>query len=151
MTLLHPRWWLNGGPITSTDWQPSYPDTSETQSKISPSLAPSLGIQLARIRESLDPDEQYRFDRQLEQGTRQIAQFQDKTARDLVRIGEQRLQLQALPISAPDPNPRRQFKKKASHGKASARGLSKGEILERQERERAQVQRQQERLQQTEQ
>jgi len=93
ITLLHPRWWLNGGPITSIDWQPSYPDTSETQSKTSPPLAPSLSPRLARMREDLNPDEQYRFDRQLEQGTRQIAQFQNKTARDLVRISEQRLQL----------------------------------------------------------
>ena len=109
-------------------------------------MASVQSLQLTTIREQLNPEEQHRFNRQLKQGSRQIAQFQSKTIQDLIQIGKRRLQLQDLPIGAPDPNPRRKFMKKASHGKASARGLSKGEILERQEREKVQVQRQQERL-----
>jgi hypothetical protein len=40
-------------------------------------------------------------------------------------------QLQALPISNPDPIPKRHYTKKKTHGKADARGVTTAEVANR--------------------
>src|SRR4030095_3809484 len=46
----------------------------------------------------------------------------------LIAIGKEHLELQALPISLPDPVPKRQYRKKKTHGLADARGLTGAEV-----------------------
>jgi hypothetical protein len=65
------------------------------------------------LREQMEPEEKTRFDRQIE------AEHQK-----LIAIGHEHLQLQAFPIGLPDAIPRRQFRKKKTHGLADARGLT---------------------------
>jgi hypothetical protein len=62
-------------------------------------------------------EERARFDRQVE------AQNQK-----LITIGQEHLELQALPIGLPDAVPTRQLPKKKTHGLANARGLTGAEI-----------------------
>jgi hypothetical protein len=50
--------------------------------------------------------------------------------------GRQHLELQALPISNPDPIPKKVFLKKKNHGKADARALTGAEIAEREHQAR---------------
>jgi hypothetical protein len=69
------------------------------------------------LRDQMEPEEKARFDVQVE-GEHQ----------KLITIGQQHLELQALPISNPDSNPQYQFRKKKTHGLADARGLSGAEI-----------------------
>jgi hypothetical protein len=73
----------------------------------------------------MEPEERARFDRQVE------AQHQK-----LIAIGEEHLELQALPISLPDAVPQPQFRKKKTHGLADARGLSGTEIAAKALKER---------------
>ena len=61
---------------------------------------------------------------------------------NLVRIGQQRRELQDIPIGQPDPNPRSTFFKKSVHGRANALGLTANEMLDRQERQQRQQTRQ---------
>ena len=49
----------------------------------------------------------------------------------LLDIGRQLLTLQAIPISNPDPAPKRQYQKRKTHGKADARGLTGAEIAQK--------------------
>ena len=58
---------------------------------------------------------------------------------ELEEIGRRHLEMQAVPISRPDPQPRRQILQQKSHGKADAQGLTGAEIAARQlnARERA--------------
>jgi hypothetical protein len=69
------------------------------------------------LRDQMEPEEKARFDVQVE-GEHQ----------KLITIGQQHLELQALPIGNPDPNPQYQFRKKKTHGLADARGLSGAEV-----------------------
>ena len=69
------------------------------------------------LREQMEPEEKARFDRQIE-----------AEQQKLLAIGRTHLELQALPIENPDPVPKRQFRKKKTHGIADARGLSGAEI-----------------------
>jgi hypothetical protein len=69
------------------------------------------------LREQMEPEEKARFDRQVE------AEHQK-----LIAIGNEYLQLQAFPIGLPDAVPKRQFRKKKTHGQADARGLTGTEI-----------------------
>ena len=78
-----------------------------------PTPVESSGQILANLREQMEPEEKARFDRQLE------AEHQK-----LIAIGQEHLELQALPISLPDPAPKRQYRKKKTHGLANARGLT---------------------------
>ncbi|OQU95192.1 hypothetical protein CLAIMM_01435 [Cladophialophora immunda] len=67
--------------------------------------------------------------------------------RELIRLGEQRRDLQNLPIGAPDPVPKRTWVKRREHGKSTERALIASEIGERQERRQHQVERQEQRYQ----
>jgi hypothetical protein len=73
----------------------------------------------------MEPEERARFDRQVE------VQHQK-----LIAIGEEHLQLQALPIGLPDAVPQPQFRKKKTHGLADTRGLSGAEITAKALKER---------------
>ena len=126
-TLLHPRWWLGGPPITATNWKPFYPTREPQPQQL---LRPSHAVELAHIRQQLVEEERLRFDIQLQAGERQIDGIMD----NLMRIGQQRQQIQEMPIGQPDANPRSIFWKRSVHGKANQRGLIANEILDRQER-----------------
>ena len=132
-TLLHPRWWLAGPPITEINWKPFYPLQGPRQEE-----APRANVaaQLAGIRQQLRPEERLRFDTQLQASERQIDGIMD----NLLRIGQQRQQLQEMPIGIPDANPRSVFWKRSVHGRANQRGLIRNEILDRQERQQANAQ-----------
>ena len=58
----------------------------------------------------------------------------------MVQLGERRLQLQGIPISQPDPVPKRTWTKAKSHGKADARGLTANELGQRRQRQEARQQ-----------
>ena len=76
----------------------------------------------------LAPEEKTRFEHQVLQ-----------SRIELEEIGRRHLEMQAVSISRPDPQPRRQILQRKSHGKADARGLTGAEIAARQlnARERA--------------
>ena len=73
---------------------------------------------LANLREQMEPEEKARFDHQLE------AEHQK-----LIAIGRGHLELQALPVSLPDPAPMRRYRKKKTHGLADARDLNGAETV----------------------
>jgi hypothetical protein len=51
---------------------------------------------------------------------------------ELEKISKRHLEIQAVPISRPDPQSRRQILQRKSHGKADARGLTGAEMAARQ-------------------
>jgi hypothetical protein len=57
---------------------------------------------------------------------------EDSTAENLIQIAQNYLGFQNLPISEPDPIPRRNFHKKSASGKATVRGFIGLEIWEKQ-------------------
>jgi hypothetical protein len=69
----------------------------------------------------LTPKEKARFEHQVLQ-----------SRIELEKIGRRHLEMQAVSISRPDPQPRRQILQRKSHGKADARGLTGAEIAARQ-------------------
>jgi hypothetical protein len=73
----------------------------------------------------MKPEEKARY-------TRQIEEDQKK----LLKIGQQHLKLQQLPIGNPSPVPKRQYKKKKTHGLTDARGLTGAEIADKALKER---------------
>jgi hypothetical protein len=79
-TLLHPRWWLGGGPILQTEWQPFYPTQDPRPLRIE--RAPTAA-EIAGIRQQLNNEERHRYDTQLEHAERQITQI----SRNLINIG----------------------------------------------------------------
>ncbi len=85
----------------------------------------STGQQIMELRDQMKPEEKARY-------TRQIEEDQQK----LLKIGQQHLKLQQLPISNPSPVPKRQYKKKKSHGLADARGLTGAEVANKALKER---------------
>ena len=120
-SLVHPRYWLQGPAIHSTNWQPQYP--GEERIAYEDPLradAESVGQEIIHIRRQMGPEEGVRYDAQL------LGEH-----RKMVEIGKQALALQAIPIGNPDPVPKRQYQKKKTHGKADARGLSGAEIAKK--------------------
>ena len=85
------------------------------------------------IREELNSENQYRFDRQR-------ARKHELVDEQMVELGARRLQLQDIPINQPDPVPRRSWVKAKSHGRADARGLTANELAERRQRQEARQQ-----------
>src|SRR4051794_3718498 len=69
----------------------------------------------------LAPEEKARFEHQIL-----------RSKNELEKIGKRHLEMQALPIGRPDPQPRTQILQRKSHGKPDARGLTGAEIAERQ-------------------
>lgn len=92
----------------------------------------STAQQIMELRDQMKPEEKTQY-------TRQIEEDQQK----LLKIGQQHLKLQQLPISNPSPIPKRQYKKKKTHGLADARGLTGAEIAGKALREREAEARQQ--------
>jgi hypothetical protein len=80
----------------------------------------STGQKIMELRDQMGVEEKARFTAQIEAITR-----------PLIDIGERHLQLQKLPIGNPDPVPKRQFRKKKTHGKADARGLTGAELAQK--------------------
>ena len=66
----------------------------------------------------MKPEEKARY-------TRQIEEDQQK----LLKIGQQHLKLQQLPIGNPSPVPKRQYKKKKIYDLINTRGLIKAKII----------------------
>jgi hypothetical protein len=85
----------------------------------------ATGQQIMELRDQMKPEEKARY-------TRQIEEDQQK----LLKIGQQHLKLQQLPIGNPSPIPKRQYKKKKTHGLADARGLTGAEIANKALKER---------------
>jgi hypothetical protein len=115
-SLVHPRWWIHGPIVRYTNWQPTYPDDVATGS-----MSPELTYSVEQLLGLLGPEEKARFEHQI---------LRSKV--ELEKIGKRHLEMQALPIGKPDPQPRRQILQRKSHGKANARGLTGAEIAERQ-------------------
>jgi hypothetical protein len=84
----------------------------------------STAQQIMESRDQMKPEEKAQY-------TRQIEEDQQK----LLKIGQQHLKLQQLPIGNPSPVPKRQYKKK-THGLADARGLTGAEIASKALKER---------------
>ena len=53
---------------------------------------------------------------------------------DLIILGERRRELQDMPINEPSAVPKRSWKRKEGHGKATVRALITSELRERRER-----------------
>jgi hypothetical protein len=85
----------------------------------------STSQQIMELRDQMKPEEKARY-------TRQIEEDQQK----LLKIGQQHLKLQQLPIGNPSRVPKRQYKKKKIHGLADARGLTGAEIADKALKER---------------
>ena len=83
-TLLHPRWWLNGPDILSTNWVPFYPIT-ETVPR--PFIPTPMSLDLAQIRAQLQPEELRRFEAQMSRVEASIEEFQAQQTANLLRIG----------------------------------------------------------------
>lgn len=147
ITLLHPRWWLHGPPITQPNWQPFYPTI--TSSAPPSSISTSLSAVIKDIRNNLNPEERERFDRQLLQEQRHIQEFEASRIENLVKIGQQRLQIQEIPIRQPDPVSRSGYIPRSAHINSNRRGLMAGEIQDRQQRQERQQQLQEQRRQRT--
>ena len=115
-SLVHPRWWIHGPTIRYTNWQPTYPEEIVTRP-----TSPEPTYSVEQVLGLLAPEEKTRFERQILQ-----------SRIELEEIGRRYLEMQAIPISRPDPQPRRQILQRKSHGKADARGLTGAEIAVRQ-------------------
>ena len=68
----------------------------------------------------MKPEERARYEHQIEDSNSTLAE-----------IGKRHLQLQALPISSPDPVPKCHYTKKMTHGKADAQGLTAAELADK--------------------
>jgi hypothetical protein len=144
-TLLHPRWWLNGPDITSTNWRPFYPVDEPVMRPIE---AAPVALQLSQIYSQLQTEERRRFGAQMSQVTANIERFQAEQAANLLRIGQGHLAMQALPPGHPGYAPSRAIVRRNAHGRADERALIGPEIMERQDRLRRQEELRQERLNQ---
>jgi hypothetical protein len=139
-TLLHPRWWLNGPPITSLKWVPRYPDEGVTR-QLEPLAMTTNKRRIEQLRDTLNDDERIRFDRQ-------HSRLMEKAEEEVIVLGERRRQLQDIPINDPDALPKRTWKKPKEHGKANERALTANELAASTERQQTRVARQEERYQQ---
>jgi hypothetical protein len=134
-TLCHPRWWIaNTRPVTNIQWVPSYEPIPEDQ-LLQPPPQPIFTAQerrITRMREVMNPESRHRYDAQFD---RQLSLF----FKSMEHMAERRLEVDALPTGDIDPVPRRGTVKKSAHGKAKSRGLTAGEVADRQARQRAKV------------
>lgn len=125
-SLFHPRWWVNGPAIYSSNWQPTWPDSGAIPQPISMSSTTS---QVADIYSKLQPTEKVRFDQQM-------TLLRQTTSERALQIGQDLLALQDVPVRLPDPIPRRRFIQKKTHGKADARALTAAELSHREQLDR---------------
>jgi hypothetical protein len=100
-------------------------DVAEVYNELGRTEIGATGQQIMELRDQMKPEEKARY-------TRQIEEDQQK----LLKIGQQHLKLQQLPIGNPSPVPKRQYKKKKIHGLADARGLTGAELADKALKER---------------
>jgi hypothetical protein len=116
-SLCHPRWWLNGGPITTVNWGPSvaYSPTFRTEPR---PIFSTSERRIIDLREELAPEQRLSFDRQR-------ARRQELVDQQTLELAQARLRQQrGVPILNPDPVRRGQFIQARAHGRANARGLT---------------------------
>src|SRR5271170_1439421 len=109
-------------------WQPTYEDDI-ARAPPRTNLQPHAD-RLAEIRDGLEVEQRHRFDAII-----------NRQQRSLIENGHRRLFEQTLPIGQPDPVPRRQYRKKETHGKVKALAMTGNELAAREQtvRERAET------------
>ena len=122
-SLFHPRWWLNGPPISKalTPWKPQY-STSVNAFATSQRLndLTATGLQVLTARDALTGLAKARFDNQLLKTNKALLEFADQVAQD-----------DLLPIRLPDRVKKPKWAKpRKHHGKASARAFTGAEAAE---------------------
>jgi hypothetical protein len=122
-SLFHPRWWLNGPPIskTFTPWKPRYgtPDTSTYTSQRANDLTRS-DLQVKQAGEELTGLAKARYDYQAIKTNRALVEFAGMVAQD-----------DLLPTRLPDKVKKPKWAKpKKSHDKASRRSMTGAEAAE---------------------
>jgi len=122
-SLFHPRWWLNGPPISEafTPWKPQY-STSVSVSATSQRLndLTATGLQVLTVRDTLTGLAKARFDNQLFKTNKALLEFADQVAQD-----------DLLPTRLPDKVKKPKWAKpRKPHGKASGRSFTGAEAAE---------------------
>jgi hypothetical protein len=112
-SLVHPRWWLKGPTIRDDQWVPFY--GQEQPNILSPKRRDIYNAvqDVMTVRERLGPEEQARFDFQYLKA--------NAAAKELAEYHEE---LSLIPIGQPDAIPKKTWRKKKTHDKANARGLT---------------------------
>ena len=176
--MVHPRWWLNGPSIHSTNWIPFYPAPGPYDGLKRPpytnllvpqappppqdpspqapesQTTPLLINQLAQLRGYLDPQERYRFDVESARVEGQISRYTESMISALLRNTQRSYQLQQTPFNQPDPVRQSYLARRNPHGRANERALLASEMADRrrrQERSRELQQARQQETQETEQ
>ena len=139
-TLCHPRWWIEGGPIT-TIWAPFTEYLPAIRAPPEP-LFTDTERRLMEMVEHMNAENRHRFSIQRERG-------QERLNEEMVTLGARRLQLQALPINNPDPVPRHQWARARAHERSGTRLPTANELRERQQRQEARQVAEQTRVSQT--
>jgi len=119
-SLVHPRWWLKGPTIRYGRWVPFY--GQEQPNVLSPRRRDVYkAVQdVMAVRERLGLEEQARFD------------FQYLRANAAAKeLAERHEELSLIPISQPDAIPKKIWRKKKTHGKANAPGLTAAQSSDR--------------------
>jgi hypothetical protein len=119
-SLVHPRWWLKGPTIRYNQWVPFY--GQEQPNTLSPRRRDVYkAVQdVMAVRERLGPEEQARFD------------FQYLRANAAAKeLAERHEELSLIPIGQPDAIPKKIWRKKKTHGKANAPGLTAAQSSDR--------------------
>lgn len=116
---MHPRWYLKEPIVRYTGWKPTYPGDDVINYASTATLATSTH-NVEDLLDQMKPQERALFTRQIE-----------RSNEELLEIGRRHLELQALPISKPDPIPKRRVVQRKSHGRADARGLTGAELADR--------------------
>jgi hypothetical protein len=123
-SLFHPRWWLNGPPIskTFTPWKPQYGDSAaglHTSQRLNDITA--TGLQVLTARDGLTGLAKARFDNQLVKTNKALLEFAEQVAKD-----------DLLPTRLPDKVQKPKWAKpKKTHDKASKRSMTGAEAAER--------------------
>jgi hypothetical protein len=111
LTLIHPRYWLQGPTNFAQDWQPKYPEESEHDMDEIESYDAQRQAQeqsqltslqkLSEVRHQLNPEMQHRLDQQT-----------DLSLQRLLQAGIAKLAEQAIPLGLPDTVPKHKGRKK---------------------------------------
>jgi hypothetical protein len=119
----HPRWWLDGPPISKAflQWKPYYGTPRESHTLQRSDAISSLGQQIMEVREGFTGLAKAHFEEQLV-----------KTNRALLGFAEQIIDEDLLPTRLPDKIQKPKWAKPIkAHGKASARSLTGPEAAEK--------------------
>lgn len=113
-----------------TEWAP-FSDYSRSSIAYQPQpFFSSIERRLLELRERLDSERQYQLDR------RRVRR-QEVVDKEMVELTVRQLQRQTIPITQPDPVPKRTWVKAKAHGRADARGLTTKELVRRRQRQQA--------------